>query len=200
MCKKIEKYLFGDQFDQKEPNTYFENKLWSILDRFVNGNSFMKNDIPPEYLKQIKILRDCKPYYEELLTPSKCPLYRGTVVSNLPKNKPIKELEHDIAPDHGLYVFKLKYTPKKEIQSWTTDFETACNFAGVEDYNDFETAFEEEQAIPTVLQVDKVDNSFFFGNPKLTSKIFKGFMDESEVFRIGNAITCKAYIAKINFI
>jgi len=207
----FEKYLFGDQFEKPEKNTKDEDRIWKILLNFVAGR-WTQTKKPKEVIDCFNKLRQCQPFYKDLLTPPKKSMYRGFMlpIKNakiLLKKTPKKLIKSKLAPKEGLYVFDYTYNPTYSIQSWTTSKKVASLFAvgeegfiGTEIMNleDFQYRGVGIRRILPVIVGVKPDNSFFM-NPRLTNKLYRGKRVENEIIRLGESIEVELLTPKKEF-
>jgi hypothetical protein len=199
------KVVFGSKKDEpefarmqgakpgSEPNTDKEQKLLSLLRRWVQGPQFAVKDL----YKLSSIIKALAPKYPRILkpkTPNGTTLFRGLknvspeILEVVKASKP-----EDWVLKKGMMLLKnpINYTPRTEVQSWTNEFLSAMEFAteGIlitkqtDDFYFNQEVFDELYGRPEeeVLHLGtKYDSPIYFGfikNSKLSKK-FKTKFDK----------------------
>ena len=172
--RDFEKVLFGDLKAANEPDTEKENNIFKAVRYFIkNANRINKS----EAYDALKYLEQFKDVFPDDIVPKADTVYRGTGI-NIDQLKPLfkKYKSRNIIPfDHSGYVRmaeNFSYRPKSYIQSWTTSFKVAEDFA------------DDSSGFPVIYMTD-VDDSFIL-NSELTNKIaqYMNIHKESELIRI----------------
>lgn len=145
------KKLFGElshYWNEKEINTPYEQWAYDVVNAWIHGNkkSREKGDVITLLLPILDDLMKCKKKYSKILKPSTTKLYRGFEVKlNTIKNKhDAKVVEINGVP---YYKFPFDYTPRKKIESWTSEISSARRFGNMvieADIPQHEVIFSEE--------------------------------------------------------
>jgi hypothetical protein len=165
----------------KEPNTSFENSLYSALNAWVDSPDTTNADTIYNYKDVIRSAQKKYPGIFKPITPPGTTLYRGLSDLN-PKIR--KQLAKTASADwraikvgikfYFLYTTPITYTPNRKIQSWTDDTSVASRFT--------------DDAVLVSKQ-----NSEFAISQELMKLIFG--RNERELLHFGKQYTNKVYVA-----
>jgi hypothetical protein len=119
------KELFGDEIfiNQDEPNTPIEKKFSHMIYHFTDkayGEQMSSDN--PSFITAINKLKSCMSVYPEILHPEGDTAFRGISLS---LDKAINLFQRF----NGKYEFKLAYTPKTYIESWSENLGVGAQFA-----------------------------------------------------------------------
>lgn len=193
----VEKFghaLFGTFLHKAEPDTKIEREIFRTVEAFVEGNSHK-----PEIIKAFKSLMACMKQYPDVLEPKLREIYRGKVVKlddlrqYVPKSiDDYKRLaaSKPLRIDSTGYVKvtdNYKYTPRFEVQSWTTSLSVAAKFA--QGGAVFDTH------VPAILYGNLPKAELLF-NPTFINKLARSVLgsSEDEVVRVGKTLKCTLYV------
>lgn len=183
--KKFGNYLFGEFKDfykkEMEIDTDDERAIFRELWKFARGD-FERGKVTKKFIKAIKELQKCASQYPQILQPPPRKLYRGTAINiDEFKNNYVKpkKIKNNVVNNYS-------YSPRSEVQSWTTDRYIAEKF--LNEWHD-----PSEGTLGCILTVDKPDNSFLF-NPDFMNLLYS---NEDEVLRIGKTIKCRLELTEI---
>jgi hypothetical protein len=117
-----------------EPNTPEEQKLLKALKAWVVSPKLGVKDLE-NLSKLIKVAAEKYPKILKPKTPNGTPLFRGLknaspeIIDLVKQSKP-----EDWVYNKGMYLLKnpINYTPRSQVQSWTTDRQTASGVFGPE--------------------------------------------------------------------
>lgn len=125
--KKFGYELFGHELGGKEANTGMENQYVRDIADFTDNK--YGEEITPEFVSALKILKGCMTQYPEVLIPEKTKVYRGiTIPLKYFVNK--KQVINLSAPNP--YVYKAS----SKIQSWSNNFDAASIFGNHDTLNE----------------------------------------------------------------
>jgi len=177
------KYLFGS-FSGKEEDTQLESDIFKQIYDFVSGEQMSKKK-DNILITAFDKLKQCTKEYPDILKVHTQHYYRGTLIDVSQINK--NELKYNRRKD--AYIFNnYIYTPKSKIQSWSTNYNVAEDFALTNakenDYN----------RIAGVLST--TDTSEMIFNPQFLN-ILKH--KEFESIRIGGKMKCDVIIYEEDF-
>ena len=181
------KYLFGG-YKNLEKDTPVESDLFNYLEEYFTQNK----TIPPKYVKKLKEL---KSKFPDVLKPDRRDktAFRSTVVYEheplikfIMKNKAkAKKFGAD-----GIILENYTYSPKSEMQSWSTSMSAAERFTPM---NHGEGGYAAKKGMVGILLETKINDDFIF-NTDFTNDV--GYSDEYETFRISKAPTkCTIYLS-----
>lgn len=165
-----------------EPNTKWESELYNK----IRGWTFSSSDVLAKYFKKNKALLDtlAQEFPKLLQPPIGKKVYRGTSIKISSLINAFKTKDFDVVKVAGKEYFhfkNLKYSPMRDSQSWTVNYDAAFKFSGKSD------AETQVQVIYTTI----ADESFIF-SPTLLNNIFGG--DEQETIRVAKSGTFEAYV------
>ena len=197
---KYGKYLFGEwkPFYKKEieQNTNIEKNIFEDILNFIRGEYIGKNK-DKILLNTFLQLKQCTSDYPEVLKAKNDTYYRGdkTLVLSL-MDKKYKEITYN---NIDYLVYNHIYEPISKIQSWTTKFKHAIDFANEISNNTnkyigciYQTKLNSNDIIFNNTFLNSIATNITFTNKKL------GHI-EDEVIRIGGNIKCKIYVEKHKF-
>lgn len=133
--KKFGHVLFGSARQLPEQDTAYEKKIYKNITDWIKG-AYMYGRQNNDIDNIIKELLDLQNQYPDVLKPDTTTLYRGVQLLSYEqfhiKKRDFKNL------DNSYMISKKAYSifPKSNIQSWTTDIQTAENFIKNEFYDD----------------------------------------------------------------
>jgi len=183
MAKPYGKYLFGG-FRNLEPDTQEEEAIFERLRDFLEDHHGPR--LEPLFVDDLLDLHKLKKYYPDVLRPNTRVLYRGTVVDGLEviSKELVKEMNFNkTLPDGSPFLENYTYTPRSIIQSWTTDYQSAVDFA---------TGISGNYEDGVVLKAVFKDKDLIF-NSEFLNKV-QGY-NESEIIRIGKSpVKCELYV------
>lgn len=169
-----------------EKNTDYETELLSILSQWVQGGWDNTEDILWKKYPIIKKAANVFPQIFKPETPNGTNLYRGVSNINPKLEKQLLQTNPSDWIEDGdwwQYTNPVEYTPRKSIQSWSSERDVAEGFA-------FEY-------MPGAMLITKQNNEFFF-NQKFLSLVYSKEqgteMDEHEVLHFGKTFTEEIYI------
>lgn len=181
----IDKYghiLFGDFRNKSEKDTKKEKEAFTLLKRFLK-NSHGKA-LESDFLKTLENFKKCIKQYPDILLPDSTLLYRGTsltktdifdVIYDFPKGK--KAARKFALSSEWYLLGKHKYVSSSPVQSWSTSFVTAADFARNKD-----------DGVVLVGNIQKRDLIF-------NSKFLDSITGEDEIIRISKSpIECETYL------
>lgn len=182
------KILFGEfkEFygSVKEPCTEYEKKVFSELGKFIS-DKYTERTASAFLIKALKLLKKYENLYSNIVKPDRTKLFRGTTLPYNERYK-IEKIEMDNDWVQGEFI----YSGKKEIQSWTINFDTAYRYA----QNGFS-----EKNLPIVLKYNFPEHDIIF-NTKFTNAVclkFHNNTKENEIIRLNNKpIKCTVIVDK----
>lgn len=165
--KVFGKILFGDWWNFPEEDTEDEEYIFGMVKDYVNNS----DRLPENLIKALRYMVKHRDAFPEFLKPQAKEVYRGLF------------LPHDVAEHYKDK--QVPYTPQREIESWTTDYQMAVNFAN-NDFGSVIGAHDTSSRVPVVIAA-KVDDSFIF-NTTLTNSLsqFHHSTNEDEIIRVGS--------------
>ena len=165
-----------------EPNTKWESELYDK----INGWTFSSSDTLAKYFKKNKALLDtlAQEFPKLLQPPIGKKVYRGTSIKISSLINAFKTKDFDVVKIKGKEFFhfkNLKYSPIRDSQSWTVNYDAAFKFSGNSD----------GQFAVQVIYATTIDENFIF-SPTLLNNIFGG--DEQETIRVAKEGEFEAYV------
>jgi hypothetical protein len=169
----------GKSAKDKEDNTKTEKRILDALADWVTGSA---NYISNELTRLLPALKKGKKRFPNIFVPDQS---NGTVVyrgldkmnKNLEKTLIDKTTKKDWRPMRGfmLCTKPVKYSPRRDWQSWSYSTKVAKNFGG------------------DAVLLTKQDNNFYFSSK--TMRIIYGNENEQEVLHNGKTFSAPVYIA-----
>ena len=181
--KDIENVFLGDIKRSSEPDTEMESKILDVLRKFIGADP---GELPrAETYKLLKQLEKIKNLYPDDLIPKAEYVYRGTKVKKKVYDYILDNFDIDDLPD--IIEAETSYTPKSNIQSWSTDYDIAEDFSLNHKMSYHWTMDDfKSEVLPAVIKA-KVDSTFILSS-KLTNLISVTVDDiqaeESEIIRL----------------
>jgi Leucine-rich repeat (LRR) protein len=174
----IARFTTGHAISQ-EDNTEFENELLDILQQWTEDPD---NEISAKLYKNYPLLKKAVKYFPSVLKPDTnngTSLYRGIKQTNLLQtieNLSLPDFEKTSIDGNDIYIYKepIKYTPHRDVQSWSSSVEVALRFAG------------------QVLLMTTQNDEFLFSQ-ELISYIYQE-EDEAEVLHFGKEYSNNVYL------
>lgn len=164
--------LFGELRGLQERDTEFEKKVFSEIEKFINSNKKSK-----EFVKFMKLLRDSKIHFPDVLKTDAKTVYRG---STIPSEELSEYLNKESIKKFGKNVIEIPnytYYPKGQVQSWSKNTKVVLR--------DF--ALSMNMKLIPVMYETKVDDDFIFST-KITNFIamYSGYPKEYEIIRVSD--------------
>lgn len=197
---KFGKLAFGDnEYTAKlqgrakpEPNTEIENELVRALSSWVKKSGTLSANKIHSHKELLKKAAAKFPKILKPKTPNGTELYRGlrntrskTMIQLQNSNEKDWSLYHTV---HGVRWWKsdsitIDYKPHKNVQSWTTDFWVAADFAA-----------EGRAWYPSMMLFTPQNDEFFFNQELMQYLAPMGYEYEKEVLHIGKEYANPIYI------
>lgn len=197
---KFGKLAFGDnEYTAKlqgrvkpEPNTEIENELVRALSSWVEKSGTLSANKIHSHKELLKKAAAKFPKILKPKTPNGTELYRGlrntrskTMIQLQNSNEKDWSLYHTV---HGVRWWKsdsitIDYKPHKNVQSWTTDFWVAADFAA-----------EGRAWYPSMMLFTPQNDEFFFNQELMQYLAPMDYYDEKEVLHIGKEYANPIYI------
>lgn len=192
--KKIGNVLFGENPDiaklQKAPlkpvelDTPWEDKMHQMIHHWLISSD---SETAKYFAKNKELLQTLSKEFPAALRPPIGKMaYRGTSIKTDSLRLAFMKKQYTIVKVGGREVFRfknLKYSPKRNSQSWTIDPKVAFNFEG--------NANNEDSV--RVVYATKINNDFIF-SPELLKIILRRSRSEAETIRVGSEGTFEAYV------
>ena len=179
--KKFERYLFGEFFGV-EDDTKDEAKVWTVIRDYVAGK-YMHTTNRKNVVNALKQLHACKKYYSKLLEPPSGYMLRGmnAPASDLKKLNFTLETTFKpgvIKPKLQFYGADYTYSPRSDVQSWTTDEQTALLF-----WSNSSGRSPNKPRVPGIFEA-KINKDETLFDPEFTNKLSAYAVGkEYEIFR-----------------
>jgi hypothetical protein len=173
---------------ESEPNTEDEEEIFNMLQAWVDGSNMIElyNKIYANY-NLFKRAASIYPKIFKPQTPNGTDLYRG--VSNASKSL-IEQLQNSshkdfdvFEHDDTLYKYKtpINYTPRSNVQSWSTNLFTAIQFSQLNDF------------VGGVVLTTKQNDEYLFNQEVLRLLSLNKF-NEEEVIHFGKTFSNDVYV------
>jgi hypothetical protein len=176
----FEEFAFADErYDQvpSEPDNELEKKLYKALIDHFNNNIALN----PENAKQLQRILKSGKYSSLIHGPTQDMIYRGMTVPEQWIKTALKLKENDELPILGHMKASFTFKPRSKFgaTSWTTQQETAINFASGDSVEDYQ--------IVMVAEVANNKDKFIMGDDGLYNvHNLDVHADEHEVVALGN--------------
>lgn len=190
---KFGNVLFGQvpplaklQGAELELDTDYEKRIYKELEKFVSAKDFNVKKLT-DFLKDLKNYEDI---YPKILKNVHSPLYRTTLIKEEKLESLITKLKYspfkDGDTDYDYFSCKTIYSPRREIQHWSTT-KNVIGFAG--NYSS-----PDDDGYRVIYETKNNDNFVF--NPKAIGYDYDGERqyEEGEVIRIGKLVKCEIYV------
>ena len=179
---------------KQEPNTEIENELVQALKSWVEKSGTLSANKIHSHKELLKKAAAKFPKILKPKTPNGTELYRG--LRNV-KSKTMIQLQKSTKQDWSLYhtvlgvrwwksdSITIDYKPHKNVQSWTTDFWVAADFAA---------GGRPSGWYPNMMLFTPQNDEFFFNQELMQYLAPMNYHDEKEVLHIGKEYANPVYI------
>ena len=193
---KFGNVLFGDKDSgvkigwynsEKEQDTPAEKELFNKLKKYADSTytEYIQINLD-DIIPTLKQLKDEYPETLDTKLNNDSYIYRGTVIDN-DKLDELMDNPNKTYYEQGFIVPNQKYSSKRQLSSWSTEYYPAATFAV--------TTADETGGIPVIMRAKVKDAELFF-NPEFTSKLSN--QPEKEVFNITNPIDVDIMIINLD--
>ena len=162
-----------------EKDTPLEDKVYDLLLEWTQTSRNAKDVYAAK-----KYFEQAKSQYPEIFSPqSKGIIYRGLSAGlgdiSFPKKVDFNDLEKvKVSKNESFYLYKkpIRYTPRANTESWTTNINVAKEFSGKNG----------------IILISKIDDSYYM-NPKIMNEIY-GMKAEDEVIKLGKDFVKNVFV------